>query len=84
MLYISQRMKLPFDWTCAVPKQYNKNVIIGDLRCVKNLSLNFEQEVRITKDKYMKAGYLFHFINSEIDGFNHEKEDLLIPATLFE
>ena len=79
-----KEMKLPFHWMCAVPKQYKNNVIIGDLRCVKNLSLNFEQEVRITKDKYMKAGYSFHFINSEIDGFNQEKEDLLIPATLFE
>ena len=32
----------------------------------------------------MKAGYPFRFINSVIDGFNQEKEDLLTPTTVFE
>ena len=32
----------------------------------------------------MKAGYPFRFINSVIDGFNQEKEDLLTPTSVFE
>ena len=48
------------------------------------LSLKFEQKVRITRDKYIKADYPFCFINSTTDGFNQEKEDLLIPTNLFE
>ena len=77
-------MKLPFHWTSAVPKHYKKNVIIEDFYCVKNLSSNFEQIVRVIKDKYIKDSYPFHFINSVIDSFNLEKEYLLIPTSLFD
>ena len=66
-------MKLPFHWTATVPEHYKKNVIIGHLQFVKILSSNFEQEVRITRDKYIKAGYSFHFINYTIDGLNQDK-----------
>ena len=79
-----KEMKLPFHWTSAVPKHYKKNVIIGDLHRVNNLSSNFEQEVGIIRNKYIKAGYPFRFINSITDGFNQEKEDPLIPTSLFE
>ena len=79
-----KEMKLPFHWTSAVPKHYEKNVIIGDLHHVKNLSSNFEQEVRIKRNKYVKAGYPFHFINSVIDSFSQEKKDPIIPISLFE
>ena len=75
--------KLPFHWTSVVPKHYKKNVITGDLHRVKNLSSNFKQEVRIVRDKYIKADYPSRHINSIIDGFNQEK-DLLIPTSLFE
>ena len=46
-----REMKLPFHWTSAVPKHYKMNVIIGDLHRVKNLSSNFEHEVRIIRKK---------------------------------
>ena len=78
-----KEMKLQFYWTSAVPKHCKKNVIIRDLHRVKNLSLNFEQEVGIIGDEYIKARYPFCFINSVIDSFNQEKEDCLIPTSLF-
>ena len=73
MLCISQRneVTIPLDVCCT--KTHKKNVIIGDLHRVKNLSSNFEHEVRIIRDKYIKAGCPFCFINSIIDGFNQEK-----------
>ena len=77
-------MKLPFHWTSAVPKHCKNNVIIGDLHRVKNLSSNFEQDERIIRDRYIKAGYPFCFINSIIEDFNQEKEDLLTLTSLFE
>ena len=77
-------MKLPFHWTSVVSKHYKKNVIIGDLHRVKNLSSDFEQEVKITRNKYIKAGYRFRFINSVIDSFIQEKEGPIIPTSLFE
>ena len=46
-----QEMELPLHWTSAVPKHYKMNVIIGDLHRVKNLSSNFEHEVRIIRKK---------------------------------
>ena len=79
-----KEMKLLFHWTSAVLKHYKKNVLIGDLHHVKNLSSNFEQEIRIMRNKYIKAGYPFHFVNSVIDSFIQEKEDPIIPLRLFE
>ena len=64
-----KEMKLPFYWTSAVPKYYKKNFIIGDLHRFKNLSSNFVTEVRIIRNKYIKAGYPFRYINSVIDRF---------------
>ena len=55
-----KEMKLRFHWTSAVPKYYKKNAIIGDLLRVKNLSSNFEQEVKII-NKYIKASYPFFY-----------------------
>ena len=77
-------MKLSFHWTFTVLTHFKKNVIIEDLHRVKNLSSNFEQEVRMIRNKYIKAGYPFHFINSVIDSFIQEKEDPIIPTSLFE
>ena len=57
--------------------------LLEGLHRIKNHSSNFEQEVRIIRDKYIKAGYPFHFIDSIIEDFNQEKEDLLIPTSLF-
>ena len=77
-------MKLSFHWTFPVLTHFKKNAIIEDLHRVKNLSSNFEQEVRMIRNKYIKAGYPFHFINSVIDSFIQEKEDPIIPTSLFE
>ena len=48
-----KEMKLPFHWTSAVPKHHKKNVL---LEAYKSLSLNFEQELRMIKNKNIKAG----------------------------
>ena len=40
--------------------------------------------MRVLRNKYIKVGYPFAFINSVIDGFNQEKEDPLILTSLFE
>ena len=68
-----KEIKSPFHWMSAVTKHYKKNIIIADLHCIKNLSSNFIQEVRMIRNKYIKAGYPFHCINSVIDSFIQEK-----------
>ena len=50
---------------------------------LRTFLLTFEQEVRI-RNKYIKAGYLFHFINAVTDSFIQEKEDPIIPTSLEE
>ena len=43
-----------------------------------------EQEVRIISNKHIKADYPFPFTNFVIDSFIQEKEDPIIPTSLFE
>lgn len=79
-----KEMKLSFYQTSPIPNHYKQEDTIGELHCVKNLTSNFEWEVPIIRDKYIKAGYLFRFINSVTDVFDQVKEDPLIPTSLFE
>ena len=79
---ISQRNEITIHWSSAVPKHYKKNVIIGYLHRVKNLISNFEQKVGIIRNKYIKTGYFYCFINSVIHGFNQEKEGPLISKSI--
>ena len=76
--------KLPFHWSSAVPKNYKRNLITGDLHRASKISSNIEHEIKIIKSKYIKAGYPLAFISSVIDTFHQEKEDFIIPPSLFE
>ena len=76
--------KLPFHWKSAVPRNYKKNVIVGDLHRANKISSNLEKEIFIIKAKYLKCGYPNEFIDSIINHFYQTKEDFLIPPSLFE
>ena len=76
--------KLPFHWKSAVPRNYKKNVIVGDLHRANKISSDLEKEISIIKAKYLKAGYPNEFIDSIINDFHQTKEDFLIPPSLFE
>ena len=67
-----------------MPRNYIKNVIVGDLDRANKISSDLEKEVSIIKAKYLKAGYLNGFIDSIINDFHQTKEDFLIPPSLFE
>ena len=75
--------KLPFHWKSAVPRNYKKNVIVGDLHRANKISSDLDEEISIIKAKYLKAGYPSGFIDSVID-FHQTREDFLIPPSLFE
>ena len=76
--------KLPFHWKSAVPRNYEKNVIVGDLHHANKISSDLEKEIAIIKPKYLKAGYHSGFIDSIIYNFHQTKKDFLIPPSLFE
>ena len=46
--------KLPFHWKSAVPRNYKKNVIVGDLHRANKISCDLEKEISIIKAKYLK------------------------------
>ena len=76
--------KLPFHWKSAVPRNYKKNVIVGDLHRANKISSDLEKEISIIKAKYLKACYPNGFIDSIINDFHQTKEDFLIPPSSIE
>ena len=80
--------KLPSPWTSKTPKRYKWNTINGDLHCSKRISSNFDEEIPLIKEKFMKADYLLRFINNLVNEFQKDKECgdeiFIIPTSLFE
>ena len=63
-------------------------VTVQTINCSIRISSNFYEEIILTKEKFMKADYPLHFINSVVNEFQKGKEcgdeSLIIPPTLFE
>ena len=66
--------KLLLPWTSKTPKPYKRNTINGDLYRSRRISSNFDEEVPLIKEKFMKADYLLRFINSVVTEFQKGKE----------
>ena len=73
--------KLPSPWTSKPPKW---NTINSDLHRSKRLSSNFDEEIPLIKEKFMKADYPLRFINSIVNEFQKGKECRDAPTSLFE
>ena len=80
--------KLPSPWTSKTPKRPNRNTINGDLHRSKRMSSNFDEEIPLMKEKFMKADYPLRFIDNFVNEFQKgkecEDENFIIPTTLFE
>ena len=80
--------KLPSPLTSKTPKHYNQSTISGDLHCSKRVSRNFDKEIPLIKEKFMKADYPLCFINSVVNEFQKGKEcgdeSFIIPTSLLE
>ena len=61
--------KLPSSWTSNTPKRSKRNSVNGDLHCSKRISSNFEEEISLVKEKFIKAVYPLRFINSVVNEF---------------
>ena len=61
--------KLPSPWTSKTSKRYERNTINGDLHRSKRISSNFDGEIPLIKEKFMKVDYLLCFINSVVNNF---------------
>ena len=62
-----------------MPRNYKKNVIVGDLHRANKITSDLEKEISVIKAKYLKVGYPNGFI-----GFILQKIFSLIPPSLFE
>ena len=51
---------------------------------VKTFSSNFDEEISLIKEKFMKADYPLRFINSVVKGQECGDESFIIPPSLFE
>ena len=75
-------------WTSKTQKLYKHNTVNGDLHCSKRIASNFDEEIPLIKEKFMKADYPLHFINSVVNEFQKGKEcvdeSFMIPPSLFE
>ena len=50
-------------------KRYKRNTVNGNLHCSCRTSSNFDEEIRLIKEKFMKADYPLRFINSVVNEF---------------
>ena len=79
--------KLLSPWTSKTPKLLKRNSFRGDLYRSKVISSNFDEEINLIKDKFMKVDYSLHFSNSAVNEFEKRKEcgdySFVIPTSLF-
>ena len=76
-------------WASNIPKRYKRNSINTDLYCAKRVALNLDNELIITKNKFLAAVYSHKFTNSVINTFIEKKkikkeEKYLIPQNFLE
>ena len=50
-------------------KRYKQNTVNGNLHRSCRTSSNFDEEIRLIKEKFMKADYPLRFINSVVNEF---------------
>ena len=50
-------------------KSYKGNAINGDLHRSKRISSNFDKEISLIKEKFMKADHPLRFMNSVVNEF---------------
>ena len=61
--------KMPVHWTSKVPKRYKRNTINGALNRSYQISMNFDYEKKIIREKYHLAGFPTRFVNNVIQQF---------------
>ena len=57
---------MPVHWTSKVPKRYKRNTINGDLNRSHQISMNFDHEKEIIREKYHLACFPTRFVDSVI------------------
>ena len=61
-------------WSSQIPKRYKRNSIKVDLHRAKNISTNFEEELKFIRNKFIKADLPVPFINNLIKDFKNQQK----------
>ena len=64
--------KIPSTWISKTTKCYKGNTINGNLHRSKRIS-NFDEEIPLIKEEFMKINYPFRVINSVVNEFQKGK-----------
>ena len=67
--------KFPTPWNSKIPKKYKRNVIIGDLYRLKQISTDFTKEKNIIQNKFKKVDFRTKFIDSVIKRFEYNERN---------
>ena len=75
-------------WSPKLQKRYKRNTINGNLHRSKRISSNFDEEIPLIKEKFVKADYPLRCINSVVNDFQKGvwcgDGSFVIPTSLFE
>ena len=72
-----EETKIPTHWSSQIPKRYKRNSIKVDLHRAKNISTNFEEELKFVRNKFIKVDFPVPFINNVIKDFKNQQKNLL-------
>ena len=77
--------KLPVHWKSKVPKRYKRNAINTDIHRAAKISSNFENEKKVIKNKFQRAGFPPRFIDSVFHQYTEKYEnEVIIPQNFFD
>lgn len=82
-MYIRKPNKISNNWESKISKRYKRNTITTDLHCAQKILSNFESEIKVIENEYMKAKYPFPFFKSVINYFKTPKDEPIVPKFLF-
>ena len=69
---VSRNKKIPTHWSTQIPKKIKRNTVTNDLHRAKKICSNFDEELKIIRDKYDKASYPPKFVDSVIKSFEEK------------
>ena len=76
--------KLLVHWSSRILTRYKHNSITGELHRAKRIVNDFNFEVKRITKKFLSAGFPRNFIKHNIEYFNKDKDDYIIPEWLFD
>ena len=69
---VSRNKKIPTHWSTQIPKKIKRNTVTNDLHRAKKICSNFDEELKIIRDKYDKASYPPKLVDSVIKSFEEK------------